>query len=83
MGICEVCGNNYDRTFTVTINDEEHVFDSLECAIQMLAPTCNHCGCRVIGHGVEANGDIYCCHHCQTMGKHEGMITQNEEMNLI
>jgi len=34
------------------------------CAIQALAPTCAHCGCRVIGHGVEAEGAIYCCSHC-------------------
>jgi hypothetical protein len=30
-------------------------FDSFECAIQALAPTCPHCGNRIIGHGVEPN----------------------------
>jgi hypothetical protein len=30
----------------------------------MLAPTCPHCNCKVIGHGVEAGGKIYCCVHC-------------------
>jgi hypothetical protein len=30
----------------------------------MLAPVCPHCGCRVIGHGVEHEGSIYCCAHC-------------------
>jgi hypothetical protein len=30
----------------------------------MLAPVCPHCGCRVIGHGVEHDGAIYCCVHC-------------------
>jgi hypothetical protein len=42
----------------------KHTFDSFECAIQALAPTCAHCHCRVIGHGVDANGKIYCCMHC-------------------
>ena len=32
-----------------------------ECAIHRLAPTCAPCGCRVIGHGVEAGEAIYCC----------------------
>jgi hypothetical protein len=33
--------------------DRTMIFDSFECAIHMLAPVCPHCGCRVIGHGVE------------------------------
>ncbi|MBB6472511.1 hypothetical protein BJ992_001942 [Sphaerisporangium rubeum] len=41
-----------------------HTFDSFECAIQRMAPSCEHCGCRIIGHGVEANGHWYCCAHC-------------------
>jgi hypothetical protein len=64
MAICEVCGNDYDKAFSVTTDGEEHVFDSFECAINLLAPTCAHCGCRVIGHGVEASGTIYCCANC-------------------
>ena len=64
MSPCEVCGNEYDKSFTVTANGSEHVFDSFECAIHALAPRCAHCGCSVIGHGVEANGDIYCCANC-------------------
>ena len=61
---CEVCGNQYDKAFEVRMGGKTHVFDSFECAIQALAPTCAHCGCRVIGHGVEAGGVIYCCAHC-------------------
>jgi Rieske Fe-S protein len=62
---CEVCGNEYDKTFEVRLKDgKAHVFDSFECAIHALAPTCAHCGCRVIGHGVEAGGVFYCCAHC-------------------
>jgi Rieske Fe-S protein len=64
MAVCEVCGNDYDKSFEVTAGRTTHVFDSFECAIHALAPTCAHCGCRVIGHGVEANGTIFCCAHC-------------------
>jgi hypothetical protein len=44
--------------------EETHTFDSFECAIHAMAPTCEHCGCRVIGHGVEAEGGIFCCAQC-------------------
>jgi hypothetical protein len=62
--LCEVCGNHYDKSFEVKIHDVSHVFDSFECAIQALAPVCAHCGCRVIGHGVEQSGQMFCCAHC-------------------
>lgn len=64
MPRCEVCGNDYDKAFTVTMDGAQHVFDSFECAIQALAPTCAHCDCRIIGHGVQANGKVYCCASC-------------------
>ena len=64
METCEVCGNSYDKTFQVTLGGVAHIFDSFECAIHMLAPKCNHCGCMIIGHGVEADGKKYCCAHC-------------------
>lgn len=64
MAVCEVCGNDYDKAFEVRLEDEIHVFDSFECAIHALAPTCSHCGCTVIGHGVENAGVMYCCAHC-------------------
>ncbi|HXG09593.1 MAG TPA: hypothetical protein VNK04_07370 [Gemmataceae bacterium] len=64
MARCEVCGNDYHLTFEVVRSGERHVFDSFECAIHALAPVCAHCGCKVIGHGVEANGTFYCCAHC-------------------
>jgi len=69
MATCEVCGNTYDKSFEVVMAGESHVFDSFECAIHALAPLCEHCGCRVVGHGVEADGSIYCCAHCAS---HEG-----------
>jgi hypothetical protein len=64
MGKCEVCGNDYDKSFTVTVADGEHTFDSFECAIHALAPKCAHCSCRIVGHGVEHDGTVYCCAHC-------------------
>ncbi|HEY8535996.1 MAG TPA: hypothetical protein VIL25_06085 [Vicinamibacterales bacterium] len=64
MARCEVCGNEYDKTFEVRMAGTRHVFDSFECAIHALAPSCAHCGCRVIGHGVEADGQMFCCASC-------------------
>jgi hypothetical protein len=64
MARCDVCGNEYDKAFQVVRGDQTQTFDSFECAIHAIAPTCDHCGCRVIGHGVEAGGNIFCCAHC-------------------
>ena len=64
MSQCEVCHNDYDKAFTVTLGGQDHVFDSFECAIHALAPTCGHCGCKVVGHGVERGEAIFCCSHC-------------------
>jgi nitrite reductase/ring-hydroxylating ferredoxin subunit len=64
MAECEVCGNDYDKAFEVSIGGESHTFDSFECAIHAVAPRCAHCGCPIIGHGVEDDGTMYCCAHC-------------------
>lgn len=64
MATCEVCGNDYDMAFEVITAGRRHTFDCFECAVHLLAPICEHCGCKVIGHGVEANGKFYCCAHC-------------------
>jgi hypothetical protein len=64
MARCETCGNDYDKAMTIRVDDGEHVFDSFECAIHALAPACERCGVRVVGHGVQADGSIYCCAHC-------------------
>lgn len=64
MARCEFCGNDYSKSFEVILNGQSHVFDSFECAIEALAPRCGHCKCRVIGHGVEQGGEIFCCQHC-------------------
>ena len=64
MTKCEICGNEDDKAFTLTMDGEEHTFDSFECAIHALAPFCEHCGCRVLGHGVQHDEFTYCCVHC-------------------
>ena len=65
MAVCEVCGNDYDKAFQViAVGGDQHTFDSFECAAYALAPRCEHCDCQILGHGVEANGSIYCCAHC-------------------
>jgi hypothetical protein len=63
MAQCEVCGNDYDKAFTLTIAGRSHVFDSFECAIHAVAPSCTQCGTKIIGHGVEAEGSLFCCAH--------------------
>ena len=69
MARCELCGNDYDKAFRVEHDGGMHTFDSFECAIQALAPVCAHCGCRIIGHGVEDANVFYCCAHCaQSVG---------------
>lgn len=70
MARCEVCGNEYDKPIEIAMRGKNHVFDSFECAIHALAPTCAHCGCRIIGHGAEARGSMYCCANC---AKEEGV----------
>jgi hypothetical protein len=70
MARCETCGNDYDKAFQVKMNGTMHTFDSFECAIQALAPTCANCGTHVVGHGVEKDDVIFCCVHC---AKQEGV----------
>jgi hypothetical protein len=64
MAKCEVCGNDYDKSFEIIAGGRRHVFDSFECAIHAVAPTCAHCGCRIVGHGVEQDSKMFCCVNC-------------------
>jgi hypothetical protein len=65
MAVCEVCGNDYWMSFEIrATGDAVHVFDSFECAIQRMAPVCEHCNCKIVGHGVEVDGRFFCCAHC-------------------
>jgi Rieske Fe-S protein len=67
---CDVCGNDYDKAFQLTMAGKTGTFDSFECAIHAMAPRCAHCGCAVIGHGAEAGGRMFCCAHC---ARHAGV----------
>jgi len=75
MARCDVCGNDYAASFEVlTAQGQRFTFDSFECAIDKLAPSCAHCGCRIVGHGVESSNAIYCCAHCaRASGAHNAV----------
>lgn len=73
MGKCDVCGNEYDKSFEVSKGGKTMTFDSFECAIHALAPKCEQCDVRIIGHGLEANGKFYCCDHCAEKDGVEGL----------
>lgn len=64
MARCEVCGNDYEMAFEVVAAGATHVFDCFECAIHKMAPICEACGVKIIGHGVQAHGSFYCGAHC-------------------
>jgi hypothetical protein len=72
MARCDSCGNDYDKSFQVIFAGRTYAFDSFECAIHKLAPSCAHCGTRVIGHGCEQDGVVFCCAHCGTMAGVQG-----------
>lgn len=73
MGTCDVCGNTYDKAFKVVMGERTGTFDSFECAIHAMAPTCAHCQCRVIGHGAEADGRMFCCARCARQAGVKGL----------
>lgn len=67
MAECEVCSNDYSMSFEVHVAGAVHTFDSFECAAHRLAPVCEHCQCRILGHGLQAGGRFFCCAHCARM----------------
>ena len=74
MATCDVCGNDYDAAMTIEIPGRgSGTFDSFECAIQALAPTCDHCGTRIVGHGMQSDGSTFCCAHCAQAEGVEGL----------
>jgi hypothetical protein len=64
MAVCEVCNNDYEMSFEVHVAGAVHIFDSIECAAQKVAPICDNCQCRILGHGMQSNGQFFCCAHC-------------------
>lgn len=73
MARCEHCGNEYDKTFEIRRDGKTHVFDSFECAIHAMAPECDRCGGKIIGHGVEAASKMFCCANCAREGGEDGL----------
>ena len=74
MATCDHCGNDYDAAMTIEIPGRgSGTFDSFECAIHVLAPTCAHCDVRIIGHGVQAGDSVFCCAHCAPHAGEEGL----------
>ena len=78
MARCEICGNDYDKSFQVVMGGKTHTFDSFECAVHELAPTCAHCSCRILGHGVESPGTFFCGAHCARAAGVEGLRDRAE-----
>ena len=74
MAACEVCGNDYYMSFEIHAQGAVHTFDSLECAAHRMAPICEHCRCRVLGHGVESDGKFFCSAHCSTAAGFKGIV---------
>jgi hypothetical protein len=56
------------------MNGKSYDFDSFECAIHSLAPACEHCGCRVLGHGVQSDDALFCCANCATAAGCIGLV---------
>lgn len=80
MAKCEVCGNDYEQAFEIVMSDgARHTFDAFECAIHKLAPECAHCGCRVIGHGVQAGDKVFCCAFCSHNAGEKGAVDNVED----
>lgn len=73
MAVCDVCGNDYDRAFEVHAQGDVFIFDSFECAIHRMAPICEHCSCKIVGHGVQAGERIYCCARCASASGVSGL----------
>jgi hypothetical protein len=71
---CDTRGYDYDKSFQIVMSGRTQTFDSSELAIQSLAATCAHCGCRILGRGVEEKGSIYCCAHC---AKQQGSMVRD------
>jgi hypothetical protein len=43
-----------------------------------MAPICEHCRVQIVGHGVEADGHMYCCAHCAKAEGAAGIVDHVE-----
>jgi hypothetical protein len=79
MRTCEACGNTYDKSFEIAIGGTTHIFDCFQCAIQVLAPRCHHCAVAIIGQGMEARGQYFCCAHCARQAGVHDVVDRADE----
>ena len=61
---CMNCGLNIEKDYILYINGTEFTFDSFECAINFVAPRCNHCNSIIIGRGIKHLDEIFCSFDC-------------------
>lgn len=73
MSVCQSCGNDYDKTFEVQLGGRSYTFDCFECAAHALAPVCGNCGLKILGHGVESKGVMFCSGNCARVQGHAGL----------
>ena len=65
MARCDVCGNDYDKSFQIVQGRQVAHFRQLRMRHSWhLRRRVSHCGCRIIGHGMEAHGEFFCCAYC-------------------
>jgi hypothetical protein len=70
---CDLCCRESNNFFEIRIARKRYVFDSFQCAIQLLAPVCAHCGKRIVGHGVEVHALTFCCTSCGAQSKSDAI----------
>lgn len=61
---CLNCGESIEKDYILFINGKEYTFDSFECAVNFMAPRCSSCNSIIMGHGVHAEGEIFCNTKC-------------------
>lgn len=66
---CERCGKRDGALMEIRLRGRTRIFDCFECAIHAMAPAYRHCGSRVIGHGIEGEGRIFCSAHCENAAR--------------
>jgi hypothetical protein len=52
------------KCMEIRVGGMTHVFDNFECAIYALTPRRAHCGCQILGDGMESNGAFFRCALC-------------------
>ena len=82
MKRCEVCGNDYENPFEVKFSNDNksHWFDCFECTVHRLAPNCNECGVRILGHGVQVGNHFFCGAHCARLNGHKEIVDHSEKI---